>query len=69
MVLSLHQNVYLPKMEYTTDNAMMIARLAYEKWENNMWKFIKSSTSQENWLDVSNHEIVFGVVQMLENLL
>lgn len=31
MVLSLHQNVYLPKMEYTTDNAMMIARLAYEK--------------------------------------
>lgn len=24
-----------------------------------MWKFIKSSTSQENWLDVSNHEIVF----------
>lgn len=31
MVLSLHQNVYLPKMEYTTDNAMMIARLAFEK--------------------------------------
>lgn len=31
MVLSLNQNVYLPKMEYTTDNAMMIARLAYEK--------------------------------------
>ncbi|VEU81778.1 tRNA (adenosine(37)-N6)-threonylcarbamoyltransferase complex transferase subunit TsaD [Mycoplasmopsis arginini] len=31
MVLSLHQNVYLPKMEYTTDNAIMIARLAYEK--------------------------------------
>ncbi|WP_427867364.1 ribosome biogenesis GTP-binding protein YihA/YsxC [Mycoplasmopsis arginini] len=30
-----------------------------KKWENNMWKFIKSSTSQENWLDVSNHEIVF----------
>ncbi|WP_369991048.1 tRNA (adenosine(37)-N6)-threonylcarbamoyltransferase complex transferase subunit TsaD [Mycoplasmopsis arginini] len=33
-VLSLHQNVYLPKMEYTTDNAMMIARLAYEKVRN-----------------------------------
>ncbi|BAP39538.1 tRNA (adenosine(37)-N6)-threonylcarbamoyltransferase complex transferase subunit TsaD [Metamycoplasma canadense] len=31
MILSLHNNVYLPKMEYTTDNAMMIARLAYEK--------------------------------------
>ncbi|WP_444705020.1 tRNA (adenosine(37)-N6)-threonylcarbamoyltransferase complex transferase subunit TsaD [Mycoplasma sp. 332] len=31
MVLTLHNNVYLPLMEYTTDNAMMIARLAYEK--------------------------------------
>lgn len=31
MVLELHDNVYLPEMEYTTDNAMMIARLAYEK--------------------------------------
>ncbi|WP_412031732.1 tRNA (adenosine(37)-N6)-threonylcarbamoyltransferase complex transferase subunit TsaD [Metamycoplasma buccale] len=31
MFLKLHKNVYLPKLEYTTDNAMMIARLAYEK--------------------------------------
>ncbi|MBN4089214.1 tRNA (adenosine(37)-N6)-threonylcarbamoyltransferase complex transferase subunit TsaD [Mycoplasma enhydrae] len=31
MILELHKNVYLPEMEYTTDNAMMIARLAYEK--------------------------------------
>ncbi len=31
MFLSLHENVCLPKLEYTTDNAMMIARLAYEK--------------------------------------
>ncbi|PZV99807.1 tRNA (adenosine(37)-N6)-threonylcarbamoyltransferase complex transferase subunit TsaD [Metamycoplasma auris] len=31
MFLGLHKNVYLPEMQYTTDNAMMIARLAYEK--------------------------------------
>ncbi|TPR54268.1 tRNA (adenosine(37)-N6)-threonylcarbamoyltransferase complex transferase subunit TsaD [Metamycoplasma neophronis] len=31
MFEKLHDNVYLPQMEYTTDNAMMIARLAYEK--------------------------------------
>ncbi|AZZ65229.1 tRNA (adenosine(37)-N6)-threonylcarbamoyltransferase complex transferase subunit TsaD [Metamycoplasma phocicerebrale] len=31
MVLKLHKNVYLPDMKYTTDNAMMIARLTYEK--------------------------------------
>ncbi|WP_330463474.1 tRNA (adenosine(37)-N6)-threonylcarbamoyltransferase complex transferase subunit TsaD [Metamycoplasma gateae] len=31
MILGLHNNVYLPDFEYTTDNAMMIARLAYEK--------------------------------------
>ncbi|RMA78553.1 N6-L-threonylcarbamoyladenine synthase [Metamycoplasma subdolum] len=31
MFLGLHENVYLPKLEYTTDNAMMIARLASEK--------------------------------------
>ncbi|AWX69647.1 tRNA (adenosine(37)-N6)-threonylcarbamoyltransferase complex transferase subunit TsaD [[Mycoplasma] anseris] len=31
MFLKLHENVYLPDLKYTTDNAMMIARLAYEK--------------------------------------
>ncbi|TPI02262.1 tRNA (adenosine(37)-N6)-threonylcarbamoyltransferase complex transferase subunit TsaD [Mycoplasma struthionis] len=31
MFLKLHKNVYLPEFQYTTDNAMMIARLAYEK--------------------------------------
>ncbi|ENY68511.1 O-sialoglycoprotein endopeptidase [Metamycoplasma auris 15026] len=31
MFLTLHKNVYLPEMKYTTDNAMMIARMAYEK--------------------------------------
>ncbi|AWX42954.1 o sialoglycoprotein endopeptidase(Glycoprotease) [Metamycoplasma cloacale] len=31
MFLKLFNNVYLPDMKYTTDNAMMIARLAYEK--------------------------------------
>lgn len=32
MFKSLHGSVFLPDLEYTTDNAMMIARLAYEKF-------------------------------------
>lgn len=35
MFYSLHKNVFLPDLEYTTDNAMMIARLAYEKFRYN----------------------------------
>lgn len=35
MFLKLHKNVFLAKMEYTTDNAMMIARVALEKIKNN----------------------------------
>ncbi|MDD7837513.1 tRNA (adenosine(37)-N6)-threonylcarbamoyltransferase complex transferase subunit TsaD [Metamycoplasma hyosynoviae] len=31
MFEQLHENAFIPDMEYTTDNAMMIARLAYEK--------------------------------------
>ncbi|WP_373435397.1 tRNA (adenosine(37)-N6)-threonylcarbamoyltransferase complex transferase subunit TsaD [Metamycoplasma equirhinis] len=31
MMLTLHDKVYLPELKYSTDNAMMIARLAYEK--------------------------------------
>ncbi|TDU98165.1 tRNA (adenosine(37)-N6)-threonylcarbamoyltransferase complex transferase subunit TsaD [Metamycoplasma hyosynoviae] len=31
MFEQLHENTFIPDMEYTTDNAMMIARLAYEK--------------------------------------
>ncbi|WP_373439013.1 hypothetical protein [Metamycoplasma equirhinis] len=31
MMLTLHDKVYLPELKYSTDNALMIARLAYEK--------------------------------------
>ncbi|TPE57581.1 tRNA (adenosine(37)-N6)-threonylcarbamoyltransferase complex transferase subunit TsaD [[Mycoplasma] falconis] len=34
MFLNLHEKVYLPDMKYTTDNAMMIARLGFEKIRN-----------------------------------
>ena len=30
MFLNVHSNAIIPEMKYTTDNAMMIARLAYE---------------------------------------
>ena len=31
MFLKLHKHVFLPDLKYTTDNAGMIGRLAYEK--------------------------------------
>ncbi len=34
MFESLNIKTYIPKLEYTTDNAMMIAELAYEKIRN-----------------------------------
>lgn len=48
-IQTLHENVFIPPMEYTTDNAAMIAMAGYYEFKRLKFKSLKLLEADANW--------------------